>query len=234
MEKVYEIVKDEQVDEYLKSIEDTIVEEYDNNPMFAERADAYLEVLNRRWLLANKDSKVNRNGTEIDIKYYLAAKKMMEMKDVELDEDTYVAISGALVKFYDDINEENVESLQNKIPIEIDGRHGTLNAMANLEHYIVELDHDYVEVIDDELTNLYDRFDRYYGTSEEEVVDDKSEDIEEEIEEEIEDEPEEFVEEDIDRSIATQPGELKEMSLDELVVALDNYSVVDNKLVKVR
>lgn len=235
MEKVYEINKNELVDEHLKSIEDTIEELYDSNPMFAERADAYLEVLNKRWLLKNKDSKVNRNGMAIDIQYYLAAKKMMEINDLELDEDTYISISGALVKYYNDINEENVNELQNDIPIEIDGRNGKLNTMANLERYIVDLDPDYSEVIDDELTNLYDSFEQYYGISQSETTDEPQEIEEEEIdvEDEIEDEQEIDEEEVADRSVV-EPEELKEMTLDELVVVLDNYSVVDNKLVKVR
>ena len=229
MKKVYEVIKNEEVDEYLKSIEDTITEEYDNNPMFAERADAYLEVLNRRWLFENKDSKVDRNGMEINIQYYLAAKKMMEINDIELDEDTYIAISGALVKYYNDITEDNINTINNDIPIEINGRHGKINAMANLEHYIADLDPDYVEVIDDELTNLYDRFDNYYGTSQQRQAEETVDEPEEESIEESIDE----VEDDIDRGII-EPEELKEMSLDELVVALDNYSVVNNKLVKVR
>ncbi len=248
MKKVYEVIKDEEVDEYLKQIEDTIAEEYDNNPKFAERADAYLEYLNRTWILNNKGNKVNINGTEIDIEYYLAAKKMMEINDIELDEDTYLTISDAVVKYYQDINEENVMTINNDIPIEINGRHGKLNTMGNLEYYIADLDPDYVDLIDDKLVTLYDDFDRHYGTSEQsaeqETVNEPDDSVVEPDDSVVEPddsvvepddsvvEPDEFEEED-NRNIG-ETEQLKEISLDELVVALDNYSVVNHKLVKVR
>ena len=163
---------------------------------------------------------------------------MMEINDIELDEDTYLTISDAVVKYYQDINEENVMTINNDIPIEINGRHGKLNTMGNLEYYIADLDPDYVDLIDDKLVTLYEDFDRHYGTSEQTIDQEPINDLDDSVVEPEEIhidkplEPKRFEEED-NRNIG-ETEQLKEISLDELVVALDNYSVVNHKLVKVR